>query len=364
MKLVTYRPAGACPGPRDRAGVLVGIPRTDRGPTSPPGAGPHIIDLDLGFAWIERRAGRPHDAEYLAERYGHGVLGFIEHADEARPTADELVLAWESRVLPAAVDGRTIVQSSAGATLSAPLPCPPSLRDGYAFRAHVEAARRNRGLAMVPEFDAFPVFYFANHRSIVGPGDVYVQDAHLDRLDYELEAAIVVGRRGKNLTVAEADRAIFGMAILNDWSARALQQEEMKLSLGPAKGKDFATSLGPWLVTIDELAGRTASVEGRGMVFDLEMRASVNGRELSRGNLRDMTWTFAQILERASYGAELFPGDVLGSGTCGTGCLLELNGARTGSETSEMWLKPGDVVALEIDGLGRLENRVVMASDG
>jgi fumarylacetoacetate (FAA) hydrolase len=210
---------------------------------------------------------------------------------------------------------------------------------------------------MVPEFELFPVFYFANHRSIVGPGDVKVQAEHLDRLDYELEAAVVVGKRGKNLTAAAADDAVFGMTIMNDWSARGLQMQEMKLNLGPAKGKDFATSLGPWLVTLDELLPRAQRTADRGLVFDMEMRASVDGRHLSRGNLKDMTWTFAQILERASYGVELAAGDVVGSGTCGTGCLLELNGSGV---TKDTWLKPGDVVVLEIDGLGRLENRIVI----
>jgi fumarylacetoacetate (FAA) hydrolase len=145
------------------------------------------------------------------------------------------------------------------------------------------------------------------------------------------------------------------MTIMNDFSARTLQMDEMKLSLGPAKGKDFATGLGPWLVTIDELLPRAKKTE-KGLVFDLEMRAFVNGTQVSRGNVKDMTWTFAQILERASYGATLYPGDVIGSGTCGTGCFLELNGSKI---TKDQWLHPRDVVALEIDGLGRLENTVV-----
>jgi fumarylacetoacetate (FAA) hydrolase len=133
----------------------------------------------------------------------------------------------------------------------------------------------------------------------------------------------------------------------------------MKLNLGPAKGKDFATSLGPWLVTMDELFPRARRDGKRGLVFDMKMRASVNGEALSLGNLQDMTWTFAQILERASYGVELAAGDVVGSGTCGTGCLLELNGSGV---IHDKWLKPGDVVVLEIEGLGRLENRIALAT--
>src|SRR6185312_8568969 len=142
--------------------------------------------------------------------------------------------------------------------LLAPVPRPTSMRDGYAFRQHVETARRNRGVEMIPEFDQFPVFYFTNADGVVGPGELRVQKKQLERLDFELEAAIVVGARGKNVPASKGDALIFGMTIMNDFSARAMQMEEMKLSLGPAKGKDFATGLGPWLVTMDELADVTS----------------------------------------------------------------------------------------------------------
>jgi fumarylacetoacetate (FAA) hydrolase len=145
--------------------------------------------------------------------------------------------------------------------------------------------------------------------------------------------------------------------IMNDWSARAVQMEEMKLSLGPAKGKDFATGLGPVLVTRDELEDRR--IPGpRGDRYDLAMTASVNGRQLSSGNLRDMHWTFAELLERISDGVTVFPGDVIGSGTVGTGCLLELNGSKI---TDNQWLQPGDQVSLAIERLGVLENTIVSA---
>lgn len=237
--------------------------------------------------------------------------------------------------------------------LLAPVPRPTTMRDGYAFRQHVEAARRNRGVEMIPEFDQFPVFYFTNPAAVSGPGDVEVMDRHLDRLDFELEAAVVIGKGGKNISAAEADGHIFGYMVFNDWSARAMQMEEMKLSLGPAKGKDFANSFGPWLVTRDQLADRRIEGE-QGERYDLTMLARVNGVEVSRGNLKDMTWTFAQIIERASYGVTLQPGDVIGSGTVGTGCFLELNG----SGITNQWLQNGDEVELEIDRLGVLKNRV------
>jgi len=140
-----------------------------------------------------------------------------------------------------------------GASLLAPVPFPTSCRDGYAFRQHVASARRNRGVEMIPEFDQFPIFYFTNHNSIQGPGPVHCMPDHFEELDFELECAIVINRYGRNIPAAEADSFIGGLMIMNDLSARRLQMEEMKLSLGPAKGKDFSTVLGPWLVTTDEL---------------------------------------------------------------------------------------------------------------
>jgi fumarylacetoacetate (FAA) hydrolase len=227
------------------------------------------------------------------------------------------------------------------------------MRDGYAFRQHVMTARRNRGLEMIPEFDLFPVTYFTNHLAVTGPGEVHVQDHHLARLDFELEVAIVTGRPLKNATLEEADAAIFGYMVMNDWSARYLQMEEMKLSLGPCKGKDFATSLGPWLVTKDELALERTE---RGELLQARMTCEVNGHRLSDGNVASMNWTFAQILQRTSYGIQMQAGEVIGSGTVGTGCLLELNGSKI---TDNLWLKAGDEVVMEIEGLGRLVNTVV-----
>lgn len=241
--------------------------------------------------------------------------------------------------------------------LLAPVPRPTSLRDGYAFRQHVETARRNRGVPMIPEFDQFPVFYFSNHNAVIGPGPVPVRKLALERLDFELECAIVIGRGGRDIPAERADEHVAGYMVMNDLSARALQMEEMKLSLGPAKGKDFATTIGPWLVTRDELADRRVS-SPVGERFDLEMRAVVNGVQVSKDTLRNMNWSFAQIIERASYGVDLYPGDVIGSGTCGTGCFLELNGSKL---THDQWLRPGDRVELSIERLGTLTNEIVSA---
>ncbi len=248
----------------------------------------------------------------------------------------------------------------------APFPHPPSCRDAYAFRQHVATARRNRGVPMIPEFDQYPVFYFTNHNAIIGEGNLAVENDHLQKLDFELEAAIIIGKRGRNISASDADAYIAGYTIMNDFSARVLQMEEMKLNLGPAKGKDFATAIGPWLVTPDELAARRIGTDD-GDKYDLRMVARHNGEKISDGNLSQMNWTFAEIIERVSYGVDIFPGDVIGSGTVGTGCYLELNGTAAleakekGESFTPTWLQVGDKFELEIEYLGTLSHTIVKA---
>lgn len=247
--------------------------------------------------------------------------------------------------------------------LLAPVPQPTSCRDGYAFRQHVAAARRNRGVPMIPEFDQYPIFYFTNHNAIQGPGEIPCMPDHFHKLDFELEAAIVIGKRGRNVKAQDADQYIAGYMIMNDMSARRLQMEEMLLNLGPAKGKDFSTVIGPWLVTPDELEPyKIQAKPGHiGNSYNLAMKCWVNGIQVSEGSVGDMDWTFAEIVERCAYGADIFPGDVIGSGTVGTGCFLELNGTGKLNNPNypEQWLQPGDVVNMEIDGLGHLSNTIV-----
>ena len=249
------------------------------------------------------------------------------------------------------------------ADLLAPVPHPSSCRDGYAFRQHVAAARRNRKVEMIPEFDQYPIFYFTNHNSIQGPGPVYCMPDHFQKLDFELECAVVICRPGRNIRAADADPYIGGLMIMNDMSARQLQMEEMKLNLGPAKGKDFATCIGPMLVTLDELESYEVSCKPNhtGKAWNLSMTCKVNDKELSRGNVSDMDWTFAEIIERCSYGVTLMPGDVIGSGTVGTGCFLELNGTGkfNDPEYKEQWLQENDVIQMDIDGLGTLVNTII-----
>jgi fumarylacetoacetate (FAA) hydrolase len=249
-----------------------------------------------------------------------------------------------------------------------PVPKPTSCRDGYAFQQHVEAARRNRGVEMIEEFYQYPIFYFTNHNAVFGEGDVLVEKDHLEKLDFELEWAAVIGKKGRNISSSQADNFIAGFTIMNDFSARLLQMEEMKLNLGPAKGKDFATTIGPFLYTPDELESKRIPSEF-GNHYDLSMKAFHNGKQVSEGNTKDMTFTFAEIIERVSYGIDVFPGDVIGSGTVGTGCYLELNGtwAREAKEKSEeftpVWLNDNDIIELEIDILGKLSNKIVLTNN-
>ena len=213
--------------------------------------------------------------------------------------------------------------------LRAPVLHPPSVRDFYAFEQHVKTARASRGLDMPREWYDIPVFYFSNPAAIYGPDEDIPYPAGTNELDYELEVAAIIG----------ADGEIGGFTIMNDWSARDLQRAEMKVGLGPSKGKDFATSLGPIVVTRDEFDATSGA-----------MVARVNGEERSRGQLADMHHSWDAIVAHAARNTRLRPGDVLGSGTVGTGCILELGDGR--------WLQRGDVVELEVEGIGILANRV------
>ena len=230
-----------------------------------------------------------------------------------------------------------------------PIRKPNSLRDFYAFEQHVKTANENRGREVPKEWYEIPVFYFSNHTAIYGPDDTIPYPGYTNALDYELEVACVIGKPGRDIPADKAEEYIFGYMIYNDWSARDVQRKEMAVGLGPAKAKDFANSFGPYLVTPDELADRHT---GRPGVYDLEMVARVNSVERSRGNWKDLYWSFGQMIERASQDVTLQPGDVIGSGTVGTGCLLEL------TKGQGPWLQPGDVVELEIERLGVLRNVV------
>ncbi|QYM78775.1 fumarylacetoacetate hydrolase family protein [Horticoccus luteus] len=225
---------------------------------------------------------------------------------------------------------------------------PPSFRDFYAFEQHVKTARARRGLAMVPAWYEIPVFYFSNHHALIGHEAPVSAPRGSQELDYELELGVVLGRGGRDIEPENAWAHVAGFTIINDWSARDLQRAEMAVGLGPAKGKDFATSVGPWLVSRDAVADR---IEGERLTLD--MTARVNGRTLSRGNVAALHHSIPRLIAHASRDVDLLPGDLLGTGTVGTGCILELGPENTGG-----WLKPGDVVELEIERIGVLRTPV------
>jgi fumarylacetoacetate (FAA) hydrolase len=262
------------------------------------------------------------------------------------PKGHDLERGW-----PGIVDGDTVIQVAAQTLQSfftgggrarhhaeypldeidllCPVLHPPAVRDFMAFEQHVATARASRGQPVPKEWYEVPVFYFSNPAAMFGPEDEIPYPEGSEQLDYELEVAAIVG----------ADGEIGGFTIMNDWSARDLQLKEMKVGLGPAKGKDFATSIGPVVVTPDEFDGTSGA-----------MVARVNGEERSRGELADMHWSWADLVAHAAQNSTLRPGDILGSGTVGTGCILEHGDGR--------WLRPGDVVELEVEGLGVLRNVV------
>jgi 2-keto-4-pentenoate hydratase/2-oxohepta-3-ene-1,7-dioic acid hydratase in catechol pathway len=276
------------------------------------------------------------------------------HALPARATVLDLVRAG----LPAALEaGAEALRGPAvpldSVRLLPPL-APPTVRDFVAFEEHVEGIVAGNGEEVVPEWYQAPTFYFTNPYALVGAHDDVAVPPGSQRFDFELEVAVVVGRDGASVSPEQARDHVFGYTILNDWSARDLQFREMAVRLGPAKGKDSATTLGPWLVTADELEPHRDD-EG---FLQLDMRVSVNGTEIGQDLLSNMGWPFEELISYASRGTEVRAGDVLGSGTCGNGgCLAELWGRR--GDAAPGPLQPGDVVEMTVEGIGTIRNRVV-----
>jgi len=246
--------------------------------------------------------------------------------------------------------GKSIAVLEEEVQLFSPIPNPQSFRDFYAFEQHVRAARKLRGVDMHPDWFKIAIFYFSNPAALYGHGEDIPYPRGTAELDYELEFAIIIANGGSDISQEDADRYIAGYTICNDWSARDLQREEMAMSLGPAKGKDFASSFGPYMVTPDELKD---AWDGDGKLH-LRMTCHVNDKLISDGNTNDLYHPFTKMIERASMNAKLLPGDILGSGTVGTGCILELRPENTGG-----WIKKGDVVRMEVERLGVLENKIV-----
>ena len=230
-----------------------------------------------------------------------------------------------------------------------PVVRPPAFRDFYAFEQHVKTARARYGLEVPAAWYEVPAFYFSNPNALIGHEHAVFAPAGCQELDYALELGVVIGHGGRDIAPERAWEHVFGFTIVNDLSARDLQRQETAVGLGPAKGKDFATAVGPWLVPRAEFLDR---IQGR--TLTLEMSARLNGRELSRGNVSALHHSIPQMIAHASRDVELFPGDLIGTGTVATGCILELGPENTGG-----WLKPGDRVELEVERIGVLRTRVI-----
>ncbi len=300
----------------------------------------------MRFVTFQDQSGREGVGRWIGDKI-HAIRGVAALTDLLGDDGEKLARAGE-----AAETNPASVHAAGTVKLLPPITRPPSIRDFYAFEQHVKAGRKSRGLEMLPEWYEIPVFYFTNPSALSGDGDKVAVPPGCQKLDFEVEVAAVVGRRCSNLKVSEAGSHIAGYMILNDWSARDLQRKEMLVGLGPAKGKDFATSIGPCLVTADELAPRA-----KAKAFDLAITASVNGQEYTRANFADIYWSFPEMLSFASRGTNVMAGDILGSGTCGTGCISEL--ALTHGEDKYPWLKPGDRIEITVEGLGTLRNEIV-----
>jgi 2-keto-4-pentenoate hydratase/2-oxohepta-3-ene-1,7-dioic acid hydratase in catechol pathway len=288
--------------------------------------------LDLNFATALRLGKR----ELAAALVPDTMRALLEHGDidEARRTID-----WFLSNRPEhGPNEETLLYTHSSIKLCAPIPNPASVRDFYAFEDHVRRGFEKRGEPMPQEWYQMPVYYKSGHHNIIGTDEDVLWPSFTEKFDYELELAAIIGRPGRNLKASDAEQCIAGYTVMNDFSARDIQRREMRVRLGPAKGKDWATALGPWMVTPDEI----------GDVYNLTMTARINGEEWSRGSTSSLHWKFGQMLEFLTQDDTVLPGDVIGSGTVGTGCGLEL----------DRWVQPGDLMELEIENIGVLRNRV------
>jgi 2-keto-4-pentenoate hydratase/2-oxohepta-3-ene-1,7-dioic acid hydratase in catechol pathway len=302
-----------------------------------------VVDLNMAYAAClaaekEAQPRRLADAQVPAS-----MLEFLEGGPSAmkfaRRALDYVDHGGSSMMGP---QGETILYELAHVHVAAPLPNPPSLRDFIAFEDHIAATSKRRGQPIPPEWYKAPVYYKGNHRTIIGPDEDLSWPLNTTKLDYELELACVIGRKGIDIAEQDAADYIAGYTIMNDFSARDIQFQEMACRLGPAKGKDFATAIGPCIVTPDEIPD----------LASLRMVARVNGEIWSEGRFGSIHWSFSQMIEHVSRGEMLYPGDLFGSGTVGGGCGLEL----------DQYLKPGDIVELEIQPIGILRTVIVPKS--
>lgn len=327
MRLVTFEVATPV-GRKRRLGA-----QTDKG----------TIDLNFACAYQLKKAGQAQPYRLADAFVPADMLSFLQGEKNSMLRAQEALAALkvdlESGKISVGEEGERLFYRPDEVKLKSPLPNPTSLRDFYTFEQHVKKAFELRGEPVPPEWYEMPVYYKGSHQSIIGPEDEVIWPSFTEKFDYELELACVIGKKGKNIPEERAADYIAGFTVMNDFSARDIQKKEMRIRLGPAKGKDFATALGPVLVTPDEI----------GNPHPLKMTARINGEVWSEGNSEKMHYTFVQMIAFASKEETLHPGDVLGSGTVGGGCGLEL----------DRWVKPRDVIELEVEKIGILRNRVV-----
>ena len=299
-----------------------------------------IVDLNMAYAacLVDHRETQPRrlaDAQVPAS-----MLEFLEGGPSTMAAARRaLDYAAQGESTVAGPNGETILYELADVRVTAPLPNPASLRDFIAFEEHIAATSKRRGQPIPPEWYKAPVYYKGNHRTIIGPDEDLVWPLGTEKLDYELELACIIGRGGINVSERDAQEYIAGYTIMNDFSARDVQFQQMACRLGPAKGKDFATAIGPCIVTPDEIPDNAS----------LQMIARVNGDIWSQGRFGSIHWSFGQMIEHVSRGEAIYPGDLLGSGTVGGGCGLEF----------DRYLRPGDLIELEIQPIGVLRTRVI-----
>jgi 2-keto-4-pentenoate hydratase/2-oxohepta-3-ene-1,7-dioic acid hydratase in catechol pathway len=305
-----------------------------------------VLDLNAAYGWLLAEEGEAQPKRLADVVLPANMRQFLEMGERSFKAANQIVRHLNQtgegaspEALPEGLHGAQLGFSLSEVRLKTPLPEPNMLRDFLAFEVHTKSGYDRRGQPMPEAWYKIPVYYKGNHRALLGPKDYVIWPRYTQKLDYELELACIIGKQGRDIPVEEASQYIFGYAILNDFSARDIQMEEMTCRLGPAKGKDFASAIGPYIVTTDEV----------GDVRNLNMVARINGEVWSEGNSGTSHWTFEQIIAHVSNEETLYPGDILGSGTVGRGCGLEL----------DRWLQPGDVVELEIEKLGILRNQVV-----
>ena len=300
-----------------------------------------------------------------------GLLYDLERLHPDLPVSMAMFLNYWEDLFPIAHSlNRSLVEGNRKFTgipleevdILAPVPNPTSLREADSFRQHAEAERRSRQQPMAQGFEQFPGFSLVNQNSVQGPGAVLCMPDHLRKLDFGLQVAVVISKPCRNVTAAQADDCIGGYMIMNALNARGFYDEEWDMNCGSAKSRDFATAMGPMLVSTDELEEYILpSREGHyGKSFNLDMKCTVNGQQVSEGIVGKMEWNFAEIIERCSYGVQLFPGDIISSGTVGTGCFLEINEAarQKDPQYEDQWLKEGDEITMEVEELGVLKNTI------